>query len=64
MHPGQLEALTRAHLDDLRSRPAARVLIIRPEPRLRDARNAVGWFLVCLGLRLALPAQPPAPVTR
>jgi hypothetical protein len=60
MHPGQLEALAKAHTDELRRRPA-RLLPAR-RPRRRSVRGTTGWFLVNLGLRLAVrrPSVPAA----
>ncbi len=60
MHPRQLEALAKAHTEELRRRPS-RLLPARGRGR-RSVRDATGWFLVDLGLRLAL-RRPSAAAT-
>jgi hypothetical protein len=66
MNPATAEAIARAHLVEAR-RP--RMTVPKPErhaPRRRSVRCATGWFLVNLGLRLALPRRSlaPTPVPR
>jgi hypothetical protein len=60
MHPVQLELLAKAHIEELGRRPA-RLLGVGGRKR-RSFRGATGWFLVNLGLRLAVrrPAVPVA----
>jgi hypothetical protein len=59
MHPAMAEASARARVAELRGRrPSARKRL--PSRRhSRSIRSAIGWFLVNLGMRLALP-QPSA----
>jgi hypothetical protein len=52
MHPAQLELLAKAHTEELRRRPPR--LLRVGGPRRRSFRGATGWFLVNLGLRLAV----------
>ncbi len=63
MHPAMVEASARSRVAELQGRrPAPRRRLPRRE-RSRSVRRAIGWFLVNLGMRLALP-QPtlrPAP---
>ncbi len=58
MHPHISRALNQSRIHDLHdlSRPRRR----RPSP----ARQATGWFLVRMGLRLALPAPRLMPAAR
>jgi hypothetical protein len=68
LHPSMADALNRTHLADLQRGPAPRPRRAH-SPRERHAvRQATGWFLINLGLRLALPPrptpQPLSPATR
>jgi hypothetical protein len=59
MHPAQLELLAKAHVEELRRRPRRSLRAGGPRPR--SLRGATGWFLVNLGLRLAV-TRPAVPV--
>lgn len=60
-HPTMAEALNRAHIRDMHN--AARVRprgarVRRPHPTSTGViRSRTGWFLVHVGLRLALPPR-------
>jgi hypothetical protein len=59
MHPAMVEASARLRVAELRGlRPAPRTSW-PPWRRFSSVRRAIGWFLVNLGMRLALP-QPEA----
>jgi hypothetical protein len=61
MHPAMAEAIARAHLVEARRPRMAGPSPERHAPRGRSVRRATGWFLVNLGLRLAVPRRPLAP---
>ena len=64
LHPAMAEASARARVAELQGRrPAARGGV-RMEGRSRTARRAIGWLMVDLGMRLALPQPSVRPVTR
>jgi hypothetical protein len=64
LHPAMVEASARSRVAELQGR--------RPPPRHRrrmrgrsgSFRAALGWFLVNLGMRLALPQPSARPATR
>lgn len=60
LHPHIASAFNQSHIEDLRRRPAARASRRAPGP----ARQATGWFLVRVGMRLAVPAPRLIPVAR
>ncbi len=62
--PGQLGALADTHMEDLRRRPVHRLPSRRPGRSRRSVRRATGWFLVNLGLRLAVPRRSVPAATR
>ena len=59
---GQLGALAKAHTEQLRRRPAHCPQSRRSGRERRSVRRATGWFLVNLGLWLAVsrPSVPAA----
>jgi hypothetical protein len=64
LHPALTEAHARARVDELQRQ--ARYATVhcrapRAHPRRRSVRTTAGWFLVNLGLRLAI--SPPTRVT-
>jgi hypothetical protein len=58
MHPALADPVNRAHIADLRRRPVVPLRGTARHRRPRAVRQATGWFLVHLGLRLALPVRP------
>jgi hypothetical protein len=64
LHPAMVEASARARVAELQAcRPPLR-LRLPSRARSRSVRRAIGWFLVNLGLRLALPQPTVHPATR
>jgi hypothetical protein len=62
MHPEMVRAMMAARTEDLRRGPRPRSAPSRPTtPRLR---TATGWFLVEVGLKLAVPQRELRPATR
>ena len=61
---GQLGALAKAHTDELRRRPAHCPQSPPPRRQRRSVRRATGWFLVNLGLRLAVSRRSVPAATR
>ena len=57
MPPAMAEGLMRARQADLRRRPATRPRRRSRDPRRLGLRRKTGWWLVTLGLRLAVPVQ-------
>jgi hypothetical protein len=61
LHPALTEAHARARVDELhrQARPiAVQRRARRAHPRSRSMRTTAGWFLVNLGLRLAVSPRP------
>jgi hypothetical protein len=56
INPGLTAALTDDRLAELK-RSAARCRAGQGRPARRSMKRATGWFLVTLGLRLALPRR-------
>jgi hypothetical protein len=64
LHPALTEAHARARVDEWRRQARHATVPLqarRAHPRLRSVKTTAGWFLVNLGLRLAV--SPPQPVT-
>jgi hypothetical protein len=65
LHPAMVEASARLRVAELQavSRPRASGRLPRRR-RSRAVRQTTGWFLVNLGMRLALPKPAVRPATR
>jgi hypothetical protein len=61
MHPWITEALAREHVADLRGRAGSAMTV--PRPRRRRAGEALGMWLVHLGLRLAAAGGSAVPLS-
>jgi hypothetical protein len=64
MHPAMVEASARSRAAELRDLPRARTRTPRAGGRGQFWRRELGWLLVNLGLRLAIPGPTLRPAAR
>ena len=64
LHPAMTEDLCRARSRPPRRSPAPARPYGRVRPRRRPFRTTVGWFLINVGFRLAIPEPPLASLPR
>jgi hypothetical protein len=64
LHPAMADAVNRAHITELRRWPTTPPVTQGFRHRTAAARETMGWFLVNVGLRVAVRPVPAAQAAR
>jgi len=64
MHPAMVEASARMRAAELRALPVTRARVSRVHSRRQSWRRELGWLLIHIGMRLAIPSPGLRPAAR